>query len=124
LQSHTLQHDEIITEVEIPFRSARSTYIKFAYRKSWDFAVASVAAVADGTALQSDGVRLVFGGVATHPFRSFEAEGFLSGKKIDESSANEASEVALANARPLKMNEYKVDLAKTLAKRALLAVAS
>jgi len=123
LQCHILQHDEIIGEVEIPFRSVRSAYIKFAYRKSWDFAVASVAAVAEETSVQSDGVRLVFGGVATHPFRSFEAEGFLSGKKIDEISANEASEVALANARPLKMNEYKIDLAKTLAKRALLAVA-
>ena len=122
LQCHILQHDEIIEEVEIPFRSARSAYIKFAYRKSWDFAVASVAAVAEETSVQSDGVRLVFGGVATHPFRSADAENFLRGKKIDEASAGQASEVALADARPLKMNQYKVDLAKTLAKRALLAV--
>jgi xanthine dehydrogenase YagS FAD-binding subunit len=122
LQCHILQHDEIISEIELPFRPARSTYIKFAYRKSWDFAVASVAAVADEKPAQSDGLRLVFGGVATHPFRSFGAENFLRGKKIDETSAGQASEVALADARPLKMNQYKVDLAKTLAKRALLAV--
>lgn len=123
LQCHILQQDEIISEIEIPFRPARSTYIKFAFRKSWDFAVASVAAVAENKAAQSDGVRLVFGGVATHPFRSVDAENFLRGKKIDETSAAQASEVALADARPLKMNQYKVDLAKTLAKRALLALA-
>ncbi len=124
LQCHILQHDEIISEVEVPFRQARSTYIKFAYRKSWDFAVASVAAVAEEKTVQSDGVRLVFGGVATHPFRSLEAENFFRGKKIDEASASQASEVALADARPLKMNQYKVQLAKTLAKRALSAVSS
>jgi xanthine dehydrogenase YagS FAD-binding subunit len=124
LQCHILQHDEIISEIEIPFRPARSTYIKFAYRKSWDFAVASVAAVATGKQAECDDLRLVFGGVATHPFRSVDAEKFLRGKKIDETTASQASEVALANARPLKMNQYKVDLAKTLAKRALLAVAN
>ncbi len=124
LQCHILQHDEIISEIEVPYRPVRSTYIKFAYRKSWDFAMASVAAVAEERPAQADGVRLVFGGVATHPFRSVEAENFLHGKKIDEASAGRASEIALADARPLKMNQYKVDLAKTLAKRALLAVAS
>lgn len=123
LQCHVLQHDEIIREIEVPNRPARSTYIKFAYRKSWDFAVASVAAVAHSSELQSERVRLVFGGVATQPYRSVDAEKFLHSKKIDEDSAARASEVALADARPLKMNQYKVALAKTLAKRALLAVA-
>ncbi len=124
LQSHILQHDEIISEIEIPFRSARSTYVKFAYRKSWDFAVASVAVVATGNKSECDDLRLVFGGIATHPVRSVEAEDFLRGKKIDDDSAREASELALLDSRPLKMNQYKVDLAKTLAKRALAAVAS
>jgi xanthine dehydrogenase YagS FAD-binding subunit len=124
LQCHVLQHDEIISEIELPFRPARSTYIKFAYRKSWDFAVASVAAVATGNPAECDDVRLVFGGVATHPFRSIDAENFLRGKKIDDDSARQASEIALADSRPLKMNQYKVDLAKTLAQRALLAVAN
>ena len=124
LQCHVLQHDEIISEIEIPFRPARSTYIKFAYRKSWDFAVPSVAAAATGNPAECDDVRLVFGGVATHPFRSIDAENFLRGKKIDDDSARQASEIALADSRPLKMNQYKVDLAKTLARRALLAVAN
>jgi xanthine dehydrogenase YagS FAD-binding subunit len=124
LQCHILQHDEIISEIEIPFRSARSTYVKFAYRKSWDFAVASVAAVATGNQPECDDLRLVFGGIATHPFRSVVAENFLRGKTIDDDSAREAAELALSDSRPLKMNQYKVELAKTLAKRALVAVAN
>jgi xanthine dehydrogenase YagS FAD-binding subunit len=124
LQCHALQHDEIISEIEVPFRPARSTYIKFAYRKSWDFAVASVAAVAAGNQAECGDLRLVFGGVATHPLRSIAAENFLRGKRIDEDSARAASDLALADSRPLKMNQYKVDLAKTLAQRALIAVAS
>ena len=124
LQCHVLKHDEIISGIQIPFRRTRSAYIKFAYRKSWDFAVASVAAVAEEKPVQSDGVRLVFGGVATHPFRSIEAEEFLNGRKIDEASAGQASELALGGARPLKMNQFKVHLGKTLAKRALASVAN
>jgi xanthine dehydrogenase YagS FAD-binding subunit len=77
-----------------------------------------------GNPVECDDVRLVFGGVATHPFRSIDAENFLRGKKIDDDSARQASEIALADSRPLKMNQYKVDLAKTLARRALLAVAN
>ena len=43
LQSHVLRADEIVTEIEIPFRPTHSTYVKFALRKSWDFAIASAA---------------------------------------------------------------------------------
>jgi ABC-type molybdate transport system substrate-binding protein len=39
-------------------------------------------------------------------------------------SAHVERVTALTNARPLKTNQYKFDLAKTLAKRALLAIAS
>ena len=43
LQSHTLGLDEIVTDIEVSFRPTHSTYVKFALRKSWDFAIASVA---------------------------------------------------------------------------------
>ena len=89
-----------------------------------DFAVANMAAVVEKKQARSDGVRLVFGSVAAHPFRSVDPENFLRGKNIEETSAGQVSEVALTNARPLKMNQYKFDLAKTLAKRALFAITS
>jgi xanthine dehydrogenase YagS FAD-binding subunit len=123
LQSHTLGIDEIVTEIEIPFRPTRSTYVKFALRKSWDFAIASVAV----SALIEDRVwrdlRIVLGGVATFPYRCAEAEDMLRNRSISEDLAAAAAEAALRLAKPLRMNQYKVDLTKTLLRRALMSLA-
>jgi len=123
LQSHSLEPDEIVTAIEAPFRPTRSHYLKFALRKSWDFAIASAAVAVD----MEDGIckeaRVVLGGVATYPFRSTEAESLLCGKEIDDPLAEEAGRIALQGARPLRMNGYKVDLGRLLVRRALLAVA-
>ena len=124
LQSHTLKSDEIVTEIEVPFRPTRSAYLKFALRKSWDFAIASVAV----SAVVQDGIwddlRIVLGGVATSPYRSQEAEDLLRKKQITDALAGAAAEAALQNAKPLKMNGYKVDLSKTLLRRALMSLAN
>jgi xanthine dehydrogenase YagS FAD-binding subunit len=123
LQSHTLRADEMVTEIEIPFRPTHSAYVKFALRKSWDFAIASAAV----SAVIQDGiwndVRVVLGGVATSPYRSREAEDLLRSRQISDAGATEAAEAALQHAKPLKMNGYKVDLSKTLVRRALLSLA-
>jgi xanthine dehydrogenase YagS FAD-binding subunit len=123
LQSHTLGADEIVTEIEIPFRPTHSTYVKFAVRKSWDFAIASVAV----SAVIHDGIwedlRIVLGGVATFPYRSQAAEKLLRKKTLSEALAAAGAEAALKQAKPLKMNSYKVDLSKTLVRRALLSLA-
>ncbi len=124
LQSHALQSDEIVTEIELPFRPTRSAYLKFAVRKSWDFAIASVAVSAVIENEIWDDVRIVLGGVATSPHRSEEAEAVLRKKKVSDALAAAAAEAALQPAKPLKMNGYKVDLSKTLLRRALLSLAS
>lgn len=124
LQSHALQLDEIVTEIELLFRPTRSAYVKFALRKSWDFAIASVAVSAVVENGIWDDVRIVLGGVATSPHRSQEAEALLRQKKISDALAAAAAEAALQPAKPLKMNGYKVDLSKTLLRRALLSLAS
>jgi len=68
-------------------------------------------------------VRIVLGGVATFPYRTREAEDLLRNKEISDAGAAEAAEVALQLAKPLKMNGYKVNLSKTLVRRALLSLA-
>ena len=87
-----------MTEIEIPFRPTRSAYVKFALRKSWDFAIASAAV----SAVIQDGiwkdVRIVLGGVATSPYRSRRAEDLLRSKQISEAGAAEAAE-RLSNSR-------------------------
>jgi xanthine dehydrogenase YagS FAD-binding subunit len=122
LQSHTLGLDEIVTEIEVPFCPTHSTYVKFALRKSWDFAIASVAVSAVIRERVCQDLRVVLGGVATFPYRSHEAEELLRNREIDDASAGAAAETALQNAKPLKMNGYKVELSKTLVRRALLSL--
>jgi xanthine dehydrogenase YagS FAD-binding subunit len=123
LQSHTLGADEIVTEIEVPFRPTRSTYVKFALRKSWDFAIASVAvsAVIDNHVWRD--LRIVLGGVATFPYRCAESEDLLRNRSLSEELAAEVAETALGPAKPLRMNQYKVDLSKTLLRRALMSLA-
>jgi len=122
LQPHTLARDELVTEIEIPFRPTHSTYVKFALRKSWDFAIASVAL----SAVIQDRVwrelRIVLGGVATSPYRCAEAEALVVNRTMSAELANATAQAALKAAKPLRMNSYKVDLSKTLIRRALVSL--
>jgi xanthine dehydrogenase YagS FAD-binding subunit len=120
-----LQDGEIVTLVTAPAPAAgaRSTYLKFKERDSFDFALSAVAAsvvVAGGKVTRA---RLCLGGVAPVPWRAPAAEALLLGRALDEKSAREAAEAALKGAEPLTHNGYKVPLTKTLVERALLSLA-
>jgi CO/xanthine dehydrogenase FAD-binding subunit len=52
--------------------------------------------------------------------RARAAEELLKGKQINETVAVEAGQIAMAGAKPLSMNGYKIEIAKTLIKRTLL----
>jgi len=123
LQSHTLALDEIVSEIEVPFRPTRSTYVKFALRKSWDFAIASVAVSAVIKERLWHDLRIVLGGVATFPYRCIEAEDLLRNRTVSDDLVAAAVEAALRPAKPLRMNQYKVDLSKTLLRRGLMSLA-
>lgn len=108
-------------QVPIPSEGARQVFSKYTLRKPVDFALVSVAAVYG----QADGryrdVRICLGGVAPVPWRARQAEGLLEGRPVGERWAAQAAEAALAGAKPLSGNGYKVDIAKTLVRRALAA---
>jgi xanthine dehydrogenase YagS FAD-binding subunit len=118
-----LKGDEMVTGIEIPRsrEGAKQRFIKFTLRSPVDFAVASVAAVI----AEKDGVcedaRIALGGVAPGPVRAREAEEFMKGLPLNEKTAAKAAELALAGAKPLSMNGYKIDIARTLVKRAIEA---
>jgi xanthine dehydrogenase YagS FAD-binding subunit len=117
----TISRYEIVKEIEIPKPSyqTRQTFLKFTLRKPVDFAIVSVAAVitvSDGLCVDA---RLVLGAVGPAPVRALNAEEVLKGKQISEATAEEAAAVAVAGAKPLKMNGYKIDIAKSLVKRAI-----
>lgn len=117
----TLAPGEIVTEVRIPAppAEARQSFLKFTLRTPVDFAVASVAAVVqvrDGVCAEA---RLALGAVSPVPVRATAAEESLRGKTLDEAAARAAAEAAVAGAKPLSGNAYKVEIAKTLVTRAL-----
>ena len=66
--------------------------------------------------------KVILGGVAPIPWRAYGAEAALQGKPVDEDVADIAGAAAVAGARPLDMNRYKVPLAKAMVKQALLAM--
>jgi len=118
---HRLAPATVLSQIDVPVQSGtRSTFIKYAMRNSWDFALASVA-----VALRMDGgsardVRIVLGGVAPIPWRSTDAEQEVEGKMLDTTTIEAAARAAVAGARPLAHNEYKVALVTKLVRSALM----
>jgi xanthine dehydrogenase YagS FAD-binding subunit len=120
---NALKRGEIIREIEVPriTSPARQTFLKFTLRRPLDFAIVSVAAVIDVPHGRCGDARIALGAVGSAPVRATAAEEGLKGKQIGEQTAAEAAATAMAGARPLRMNAYKVEIAKTLIKRALLS---
>ena len=62
----------------------------------------------------------MLGAVGPTPYVATAASQMLAGKTIDEATAEEIGKAAVADAKPLSQNGYKVQLAKVAVKRALL----
>jgi xanthine dehydrogenase YagS FAD-binding subunit len=105
---------ELITAVELPALpfAARSAYRKVRDRASYAFALVSVAAALDTEGGTVRDVRLALGGVATKPWRAWQAEEALRGRPATQENFRAAAEAELAAARPLRDNEFKIELAK------------
>ena len=116
-----LQPDEIVTHILLPAPGQRSaTYeVRFKQSHDWPLAAASVNLMMSGPTVKS--ARIVMGAVAPIPWRAQAAERVLAGKAITEAIAAEAANAAVAGARPMSGNAYKIQIAKTAVKRAILA---
>jgi xanthine dehydrogenase YagS FAD-binding subunit len=121
-----LQPGEIITGFTIPATpwARRSVYLKIRDRASYDFALASAAVVLDMTNGTVNQARIALGGIAAKPWRARGAEALLQGKTIDQPTARQAAEAALAGADPRGQNKFKVELGKRTLVRALLQAAA
>ena len=120
-----LNPDEIVTDIVLPppAKGLRSSYRKVRARRSWDFALASVA-----LALQVDGdkiakARVVFGGAGPVPWRSKEVEEVITGRRLDAETVNRAAAAAVKNAQSLKHNGYKIPLFRGILEEELTAMA-
>jgi xanthine dehydrogenase YagS FAD-binding subunit len=119
-----LAPNEVLTHVILPAPGgARSaTYeVRFKQSHDWPLAMASVALSMSGTTIRS--ARVVMGAVAPVPWRSQAAEAALAGKAVSEETAMAAADAAVSAAKPMTGNAYKVQIARTAVKRAILKAA-
>lgn len=119
---NTIEPAEVITAVSVPRieTGTKQRFLKFRVRKAIDFAIVSVAAVIKLENYVVRDTRIVLGGVSYQPYRAVKAEEVLRGERLTPSVAAEAAKLALAEARPLSKNGYKVEIATALVKRSIL----
>jgi len=125
-RDNNLHPNELIVGIELPPSplAEHSWYLKVRDRHSYAFALVSVAAglqIVDGTIRAS---AIGMGGVAAMPWRVAEAEASLVGKRPTEAAFRQAARLAMAGARPLSQNGFKVDLGMHSVVRALTMAAA
>lgn len=116
-----LAPNEILTHVILPApgTSKNATYeVRYKQSHDWPLATASVALLMNGQTIRS--ARIVMGAVAPTPWRSAAAEAALAGKPFSEDAAMRAADAAVADAKPMSLNGYKVQIARTAVKRAIM----
>ena len=119
-----LAPNEILTHVILPppGQTRTATYeIRFKQSHDWPLATATVALAMQGQNVRA--ARVVMGAVAPIPWRSAAAEAALTGKRVSEQAAMQAADAAVAAAKPMSGNAYKVQIARTAVKRAILKAA-
>lgn len=121
-----LHPDELITSVQVPAVNVARTsmYRKVRDRRSYAFALVSVAVALETENGAIKHVRLALGGVAHKPWRALEAEKALAGKKISPDLLTAVATTALQGAKAYEHNKFKIELAKRSIIRALQTVAA
>jgi len=120
-----LRPDEILTEIRIPTPPPRSggAYLKLE-RKVGDFATAAAAVqltLAQTGQVERVGIALTAAGPT--PVKATKAEGFLTGRSIDDANVAEAARLVGEAAKPTADRrgsvEYKREMARVLSARAI-----
>lgn len=116
-----LEPGEVIAAIEVPASALarRSRYRKVRDRASFEFALASAAVALDVHIGAIRDARVAMGGVGTKPWRAREAEAALKGKRPNGETFAAAAHQALAGAKPLEQNAFKIELAQQAVIRAL-----
>lgn len=116
--STVLDDDEIVTEIDVPVFSGKSAFVKFALRSSIDFPIVNCAAAIDGS-----NVRICLNAVKGVPYRATAAETSIAGKAINVENAEAAGAAAVQGSTALGYNKYKIQVARGMVKKAILACA-
>ncbi len=116
-----LAPNELLTHMILPAPgSTKSATYDVRYKQSHDWPLASATVALDLSGTTIRGARVVMGSVAPIPWRSTAAEQALTGKPLSEETAMAAADAAVNGAKPMSGNKYKVQIARTAVKRAIM----
>ena len=120
--STVLEGGEILKEIFIPTKASSEfqLYQKFRIRKTIDFPVIGLAANIRISRNVIESAKLVLNAAAPNPYVLSETEKYLAGKEPNEETAVEAGKQAVSDALPFANNAFKVQILKTLVKRAVM----
>ncbi len=117
-----LEPGQLVTHVRLAPRTGTTTSAAYEVLATtgldWPLAAAACTLDVSGGVIRAANV--VLGQVAPTPWVSREAAAALVGQSPNEATFERAADAAVAVATPLSKNEYKVQLARTAVKRALL----
>jgi xanthine dehydrogenase YagS FAD-binding subunit len=118
-----LEHDEIVTEIRVqaPPADTKSSFVKFASRKTIDFPIVNCAAMVTTSDSRVGSARICLNAVFVTPYRAVKAEESIRGQGIDKTTAKAAGDAAVSQAKPLRHNRYMVQIARTMVERVILA---
>ncbi|MRX48980.1 xanthine dehydrogenase family protein subunit M [Paracoccus sp. S-4012] len=110
-RDNDLRPGEFITGVRLPAPlGGRQVYRKVRDRRSYAFALVSVALAVTMEGGRMTRVRLAFGGVAHKPWRVPEAEALLEGHAPHAALFDRAADAVLEGARGQGDNDFKIEL--------------
>jgi xanthine dehydrogenase YagS FAD-binding subunit len=116
-----LRPGDLLTAIRIPpaWAGAQFYFEKVRDRQVWDFPLVNVASAIKFSNDRIESARVVVGAVSCVPKRLKTVEAALVGKPRNEETADMAGKMAIAGARVLRYNAYKVPLMRNLVKRAI-----
>ena len=120
-RENVLKDGELLASITLPAprKGTRSTYHKVLDREAWTHAVVSAAVVLELSGNVCRSARVVLGGVAPIPWRLPEVEQMLAGNRVTPALAARVGDAAIAGARPLARNGYKVPMVKAMVTRTI-----
>ncbi len=123
-REHVLTAGQLVTHLVLPPAGDRlSAAYEVRHGEGPDDPLAAAAVSLDVQGGVVRDARIVLGQVAPIPWIAWDAAQMLVGRRLSEEVAGQAGWEAVAGAHPLSHNEYKVALARTAVKRALLRAA-
>jgi xanthine dehydrogenase YagS FAD-binding subunit len=111
----------LVIAVELPAEgfATHHAYVKVRDRRSYAFALVSVAAALRLDAGRVELARIALGGVAHKPWRSAAVEAALAGRRAERSTWDQAAAALLEGAVAQGQNAFKIELARRTVVHAL-----